>query len=66
MALWANYFKKGMKVEVRSEEEGYSSPWYLTVIIGSKGTGKYLVEYITLKSDNETELLKKEANALSI
>ena len=36
------------------------------VIISSKWTGKYLVEYMTLKSDNEIELLKEEANALSL
>lgn len=65
-ALEPNCFTKGMKVEVRSDEEGYSDSWYPAVIIGSKGTGKHLVEYRTLKTDNEMELLKEEADALFI
>ena len=52
-------------MEVRSEEEGYSSPWYPVVIIDSKVTVKYLVEYMTLKSDNETKFLKEEDQLLA-
>lgn len=63
MTAEANYFCKGMKVEVKSDEEGFSGSWYPAVIIGSIGTGKYLVEYRTLKSDDENKLLKIEADA---
>ncbi|XP_058203732.1 protein AGENET DOMAIN (AGD)-CONTAINING P1-like isoform X1 [Rhododendron vialii] len=63
MTAEANYFCKGMKVEVKSDKEGFSGSWYPAVIIGSIGTGKYLVEYRTLKSDDENKLLKEEADA---
>ncbi|KAI8565956.1 hypothetical protein RHMOL_Rhmol02G0002000 [Rhododendron molle] len=63
MTAEANYFCKGMKVEVKSDEESFSGSWYPAVIIGSIGTGKYLVEYKTLKSDDENKLLKEEADA---
>lgn len=75
ISLETNYFTKGMKVEVRSDEEGYSNSWYPAIIIDSKGTGKYLVEYLTLKSyrevelpksDREVELLKEGADAQCI
>ncbi|PSR85066.1 DUF724 domain-containing protein [Actinidia chinensis var. chinensis] len=66
ITLEANYFSKGMKVEVKRDEEGYSGSWYPAVIIGTKGTGKYLVEYITLRADNEVKRLNEEADALCI
>lgn len=62
----ATYFCKGMKVEVKSDEEGFSGSWYPAIIIDSLGTGKYLVEYRTLKSDDENKLLMEEADALCI
>ncbi|KAL6970205.1 hypothetical protein U1Q18_029908 [Sarracenia purpurea var. burkii] len=62
-----NYFSEGMKVEVKSDEEGYSGSWYPAVIVGSEGTGKYVVEYRTLKADNGgIKLLKEETHALCI
>ncbi|XAR49715.1 hypothetical protein NMG60_11032993 [Bertholletia excelsa] len=64
--LEANQFSRGMKIEVESDEEGCSSSWYPAVVLGVKGTGKYLVEYRTLKADNGIELLKEEAHASCI
>lgn len=55
-----------MKVEVRSDEDGYRGSWYTAVILGSIGEDKYLVEYQTLKTDDETELLKEEIRASHI
>lgn len=55
-------FSKGMKVEVRSDEDGYRGSWYTAVIIDSIGD-KFLVEYQTLKTDDETEFLKEVAES---
>ncbi|KAK2990187.1 hypothetical protein RJ640_014639 [Escallonia rubra] len=59
-------FSNGAKVEVHSDDEGYRGAWYPASIARSTGNGKYLVKYQTLKTDDETEFLKEEADALSI
>ncbi|KAL2341629.1 hypothetical protein Fmac_009569 [Flemingia macrophylla] len=57
---------KGAKVEVRSDEEGYQGAWYTAIVVDSLPNGKYLVEYLTLKTDDLTEQLKEEADASDI
>lgn len=57
---------KGTKVEVRSDEEGYQGAWYTAIVVDSMQNGKYLVEYLTLKTDDLTEQLKEEADASDI
>ncbi|KAJ7980433.1 Agenet domain containing protein [Quillaja saponaria] len=59
-------FCRGLKVEVRSDEEGYQGAWYSAIIIGLIGNDRYLVEYRTLNTDDETEQLKEEADATDI
>ncbi|KAA8531187.1 hypothetical protein F0562_005899 [Nyssa sinensis] len=59
-------FSNGTKVEVKSDEEDYRGFWYPAVIISPTGNGKYLVEFLTLKTDDEIELLTVEADALCI
>lgn len=59
-------FCNGTKVEVKSDEEGYRGSWYPATILRPTGNGKYLVEYQTLRTDDETELLKEEADGLCI
>ena len=56
-------FSKGTMVEVKSDEEGYQGSWYTAAIVNSIGKDKYLVEYQTLKTEDETELLKDKAGA---
>ncbi|XP_061352757.1 protein AGENET DOMAIN (AGD)-CONTAINING P1 [Gastrolobium bilobum] len=60
------HFCKGAKVEVRSDEEGYQGAWYTALIVNSLQNGKYLVEYLTLKTDDLTEQLKEAADASDI
>ncbi|KAL0457527.1 UNVERIFIED_CONTAM: protein AGENET DOMAIN (AGD)-CONTAINING P1 [Sesamum latifolium] len=57
-------FINGMKVEVKSDEQGYRDSWYPAAIAKSIGSRKYLVEYQTLKTDDGTQLHKEEADAL--
>ncbi|KAL8484732.1 hypothetical protein ACS0TY_027145 [Phlomoides rotata] len=57
-------FKDGTMVEVKSDEEGYHGSWYTAVIVCSLSSGKFLVEYQTLKMEDESdELLREEALA---
>ncbi|XP_057538150.1 protein AGENET DOMAIN (AGD)-CONTAINING P1-like isoform X2 [Amaranthus tricolor] len=55
-------FSPGMPVEVKSDEDGYQGSWYTAIVIGSVGVGQFLVEYETLKTEDEKELLKEVAN----
>lgn len=56
-------FRDGMMVEVKSDEEGYQGSWYTAVIVCSLCRDKYLVEYQTLKTDDESDLLREKAFA---
>lgn len=62
-SLPGEYFSSGAKVEVRSDEEGYRGFWYPALIGKDLGDGKFSVQYQTLKTDDETQLLKEEADA---
>ncbi|KAJ8445305.1 hypothetical protein Cgig2_024511 [Carnegiea gigantea] len=53
-------------VEVRSDKDGYQWCWYTTTVIGSAGVGKFLVEYKTLTTDDETTLLREVASKQDI
>lgn len=56
-------FKDEMMVEVKSDEEGYHASWYTAVIVCSLSSDKFLVEYQTLKTEDESSLLTEEAYA---
>lgn len=57
-------FSNGTLVEIKSDEEGYQGSWYTAVIVSSMGKDEYLVEYQTLKTEDETALIKEKADAL--
>ena|ERR1044072_7877798 len=59
-------FCKGAKVEVRSDEEGYQGSWFAAIVVDSLQNGKYLVEYLTIKTDDLTEHLKEVVEASDI
>ncbi|MED6209274.1 hypothetical protein PIB30_053131 [Stylosanthes scabra] len=63
---FASHLYKGAKVEVTSDEEGYQGAWYTAIVVNSLQNGKYVVEYLTLKTDDLTEQLKEEADASNI
>lgn len=56
------HFYKGAKVEVRSDEEGYEGSWFTATVVDFLQNGKYLVEYLSLKTDDLTEQLREEAD----
>lgn len=59
-------FSKGTMVEVRSDEEGYHGSWYTAVIVEILKNGKYMVEYQTLRTEDEAELLKEMADGCNV
>lgn len=59
-------FRNGMTVEVKSDEEGFQGSWFTAVIVDSVGNDKFLVKYMTLKTDDESELLKDTTDASNI
>ncbi|KFK38112.1 hypothetical protein AALP_AA3G071100 [Arabis alpina] len=59
-------FHKGMMVEVKSDEPGYEGAWYSAKIVRYLGENRYIVEYQTLKTDDERELLKEVARGSDI
>lgn len=52
-----------MMVEVKNDEEGYQGAWYTAVILGPTDNNNFMVEYQTLKTDDESEPLKETARA---
>lgn len=49
-------------VEVRSDEEGYHGSWYTAVIVEILKNDKYMIEYQTLTTEDEAELLREKAD----
>ncbi|KAL2921060.1 DUF724 domain-containing protein 3 [Bienertia sinuspersici] len=59
-------FCKGAMVEVSSDEPGYEGSWYSAVILRSTRMGRYMVEYMTLKTEDNRKFLREEAEARNI
>ncbi|XP_074339650.1 protein AGENET DOMAIN (AGD)-CONTAINING P1 isoform X2 [Apium graveolens] len=59
-------FSRGTMVEVRSDEQGYHGSWYTAVIIEILKNGKYMIEYQTLRTEDEAELLKEMADGCDV
>ncbi|KNA18632.1 hypothetical protein SOVF_068990 [Spinacia oleracea] len=59
-------FSPGTVVEVRSDEDGYEGAWYGAIVVGSARVDKFVVEYQTLKTEDEKEFLKEVANEQDI
>lgn len=59
-------FSNGMEVEVKSNDEGYEGSWFTATIVESRRNNTYIIQYETLKTDDETEFLKEKADASCI
>ncbi|XP_042751560.1 protein AGENET DOMAIN (AGD)-CONTAINING P1 isoform X2 [Lactuca sativa] len=59
-------FPNGTPVEVRSYEEGYQGSWYAAMVVGSIDETKILVQYETLKTDDEMQPLVEMADASNV
>lgn len=58
-------FAQGVKVEVCSDDEGFRGAWFEATVLKPVGS-KFLVEYATLKADDETKPLTEAVEARHI
>ncbi|CAN0913589.1 Ubiquitin-conjugating enzyme E2 36 [Linum grandiflorum] len=56
-------FSLGMQVEVTTEEEGFEGAWFSATIVEARGKDKYLVQYLTLRNEDDTEFLSEDIHA---
>lgn len=59
-------FSEGMLVEVKRNEKGFEGSWFIAVIVKPFEDEKYLVEYRTLRTGDQTEYLREEVHASCI
>ncbi|KAG8363931.1 hypothetical protein BUALT_Bualt19G0073700 [Buddleja alternifolia] len=59
-------FSLGELVEVSSDEEGYEGAWFAATVIKELKKGRYLVEYQSLKNDEDTNFLREEVDNIHI
>ncbi|CAI0467810.1 unnamed protein product [Linum tenue] len=59
-------FTQGMQVEVLTDEDGLKGAWFAATIIEPSGEDKYLIEYKTLRNDDDTEFLREVIRACNI
>ncbi|KAL9669271.1 hypothetical protein QQ045_006815 [Rhodiola kirilowii] len=59
-------FEIGARVEVSSDEPGYEGAYFTADVVGYAGNDRYLVEYLTLRTNDEKEALREEAEARHI
>ncbi|THF96685.1 hypothetical protein TEA_009921 [Camellia sinensis var. sinensis] len=61
-----NEFSKGMLVEVSSDEDGFQGAWFAATIVERLQEGRFLIEYKSLRNDDDTDFLREEADTLHI
>lgn len=59
-------FSKGMLVEVSSDEDGFQGAWFAATIVERLQEGRFLIEYKSLRNDDDTDFLREEADTLHI
>jgi hypothetical protein len=59
-------FSKGMPVEVSSDEDGFKGAWFSATIVEPVGKDKYLIEYQTLRTEDDSDFLREEIDTVHI
>lgn len=59
-------FREGMLIEVRNDDAGDTCSWYTATIIGFVEKKKFLVEYDSLKTNDEKHTLRREVSAIDV
>ncbi|KAG2699153.1 hypothetical protein I3760_07G179400 [Carya illinoinensis] len=55
-------FKKGTPVEVSSDEDGFQGAWFAATVLDAIGQEKYLIEYRSLRTEDDTNFLREEVD----
>ncbi|XP_059648410.1 protein AGENET DOMAIN (AGD)-CONTAINING P1 [Cornus florida] len=59
-------FSKGALVEVSSDEEGFQGAWFAATVVKQIRGGKFLIEYQSLRNDDDTDFLREQVDTLHI
>ncbi|EXB53015.1 hypothetical protein L484_018899 [Morus notabilis] len=59
-------FVKGELVEVSSDEDGFEGAWFSATIVEPTGTDKFLVEYQSLRTEDDKDFLTEDIDILHI
>lgn len=59
-------FSEGSSVEVSSDEDGFQGAWFGATIIEARGEDKYLIEYHSLRTEDDLDFLREEIDTLHI
>lgn len=59
-------YSKGTEVEVTTDEEGFQGAWFAATILETKGKDKFLVEYHSLRTEDDSDFLREEFDILHI
>lgn len=55
-------FSKGTAVEVSSDEDGFQGAWFAATVVSAIGQDKYLIEYKSLRTEDDTDFLREEVD----
>jgi uncharacterized SAM-binding protein YcdF (DUF218 family) len=59
-------FTKGAPVEVCSDEDGFHGAWFAATIVEAVGNDKFLIEYQSLRTEDNSAFLREEIDTLHI
>ncbi|XP_027109766.1 protein AGENET DOMAIN (AGD)-CONTAINING P1 [Coffea arabica] len=59
-------FSRGATVEVRIDEDGFQGAWIPATVIKRFDEDKYLIQYRSLRNEEDTEFLKEEVASINI
>ncbi|KAE8720929.1 Peroxidase 31, putative isoform 1 [Hibiscus syriacus] len=59
-------YSEGDRVEVTSDEDGFEGAWFTGTIVKAVGKNKYLFQYDSLRTDDESDFLKEEFDACTL
>lgn len=59
-------FSKGTLVEVSTDEDGFEGAWFAATIVKAVGKDKFLVQYQSLRTDDDSGFLTEEFDTLHI
>lgn len=58
-----NDIQKGSAVEVCSDEDGFQGAWFAGTVIEPLSSGKFKIEYKSLRNDNDTAFMTEEVDS---
>ncbi|CAK7340512.1 unnamed protein product [Dovyalis caffra] len=59
-------FSKGMLVEVSSDEDGFKGAWFAATIVEPVGKDTFLIEYKSLRTEDDSDFLREVVDILHI